>query len=225
MVKVSVIIPARNESARIAQAILRARIAGADQVIVCDGESTDETVGIAKTVPCELVFSPPGRGRQQNQAAFAADGDCLLFLHADTWLPEGGIKQIRRALARRSVMGGCFSQRIEASGWSYRLLERGNAARVRLWQLPYGDQGLFFRRDVFERLGGFPDVPFMEDVLMMRQFRQIARPILLPGPLAVDPRRWQQTGIVRQTMRNWALLAAEKIGVSPQRLAAYYRYS
>ena len=225
MVKVSVIIPARNESARIAQAILRARIAGADQVIVCDGESTDATVGIAKTMPCELVFSPPGRGKQQNQAAFAADGDCLLFLHADTWLPEGGIKQIRSALARRSVMGGCFSQRIEASGWSYRLLERGNAARVRLWQLPYGDQGLFFRRDVFERLGGFPDVPFMEDVLMMRQFRQIARPILLPGPLAVDPRRWQQTGIVRQTMRNWALLAAEKIGVSPQRLAAYYRYS
>ena len=224
MVKVSVIIPARNESARIAQAILRARIAGADQVIVCDGESTDATVEIAKTVPCELVFSPPGRGRQQNQAAFAADGDCLLFLHADTWLPEGGIKQIRRALARRSVMGGCFSQRIEASGWSYRLLERGNAARVRLWQLPYGDQGLFFRRDVFERLGGFPDVPFMEDVLLMRQFRQIARPILLPGPLAVDPRRWQQMGIVRQTMRNWALLAAEKIGVSPQRLAAYYRY-
>ena len=225
MLKVSVIIPVRIESDRIAQAITRAQAAGADQVIVCDGQSTDATVSIAKNMPCELVFSPPGRGKQQNHAARAADGDCLLFLHADTWLPEGSITQIRSALSRRSVMGGCFAQRIEARGWSYRLLERGNAARVRLWQLPYGDQGLFFRRDVFKRLGGFPDIPLMEDVRLMRQFRRIARPLLLPGPLAVDPRRWQQMGIVRQTTRNWALLAAEKIGISPHRLAAYYRYS
>ena len=132
---------------------------------------------------------------------------------------------MRSALARRSAAGGCFVQRIEAPGWPYRLLERGNAARVRLWHVPYGDQGLFFRREIFERLGGFPDVSFMEDVLIMRQFRQIARPVLLPGPLAVDPRRWQQMGIWRQTMRNWALLAAEKLGVSPDRLATFYHYS
>ena len=132
---------------------------------------------------------------------------------------------MRNALARPSVMGGCFAQRIEAPGWSYRLLERGNAARVRLWQVPYGDQGLFFRREIFERLGGFPDIPLMEDVRLMRRFRRISRPLLLPGPLAVDPRRWQRVGILRQTTRNWTLLAAEKLGVSPDRLATFYHYS
>ena len=223
--RVSLIIPVRNEAQRVAQAIERARIAGADQIIVCDGGSTDGTASIAGSMSCELVLSPPGRAKQQNRAALAADGDCLLFLHADTWLPVGGINQMRSALARRSAAGGCFVQRIEAPGWPYRLLERGNAARVRLWHVPYGDQGLFFRREIFERLGGFPDVSFMEDVLIMRQFRQIARPVLLPGPLAVDPRRWQQMGIWRQTMRNWALLAAEKLGVSPDRLATFYHYS
>ena len=222
--RVSVIIPVRNESVRIAQAIHRARAAGADQVIVCDGESTDATASIAEAMPCELVISPPGRGKQQNQAVRVADGDCLLFLHADTWLPEGGIAQIRRVLTRPSAMVGCFLQRIASPGWPYRLLERGNAARVRLWQVPYGDQGLFFRRDIFERLGGFPDIPIMEDVRLMRRFRRIARPLLLPGPLGVDARRWQQMGVLRQTVRNWLLLGAERIGVSPDRLATFYQY-
>ena len=135
-----------------------------------------------------------------------------------------GIAQIRKALARRHWLGGCFEQRIEAQGWPYRMLERGNAARVRLWKMPYGDQGLFFRRAVFEQLGGFPEIPLMEDVRLMRKFRRVARPVLLPGPLSVDPRRWKKMGVFRQTFRNRALLAAERIGVSPQRLAAYYRF-
>ena len=222
--KVSVIIPVRNEASRVVDAVEKAWAAGADEVIVCDGGSTDATITIAEGLRCQLVFSRQGRGVQQNHAAKYCQGDCLLFLHADTWLPPVGVSQIRKALSKKHCMGGSFQQRIDAEGWQYRLIERGNAARARLWQLPYGDQGLFFRREVFDRMGGFPEISLLEDVRIMRQFRLLARPVLLPGPLSVDPRRWQQMGIARQTLRNWALLLAEKLGVSPTQLARYYRY-
>ena len=222
--KVSAIIPVLNEAQRVVGAVEKAWEAGADEVILCDGGSSDSTVAIAKDLNCELLLSKQGRGIQQNQGVRKSQGECLLFLHADTWLPSGGIAQIRHALTRRHCMGGSFVQHIEAKGWLYRLLEQGNAARARLCLLPYGDQGLFFRRDFFERLGGFPEIPLLEDVRMMRRFRRFARPALLPGPLFVDPRRWQQVGIARQSVRNWTLLIAEAMGVPPAQLARFYRF-
>ncbi len=117
---------------------------------------------------------------------------------------------------------GAFRQQIEAEGLLYRWLERGNAWRVRRRGLPYGDQGIFVRRPLFEELGGFPDVRLMEDVLLMKALRRRAWPALLPGPLHVNARRWRRQGVIRQTIRNWLLLSAARAGVHPNRLARFY---
>jgi hypothetical protein len=105
----------------------------------------------------------------------------------------------------------------------YRCLDRGNAARVRWRGSAYGDQAIWMRRQLFFDLGGFPDVPLLEDLLLMRRFRRRAWPVLLPGPLHVSARRWQRHGVMRQTLRNWSILAAHACGASPQRLAHWYR--
>ena len=220
---VSLIIPALNESALVETAVVRGRACGADEVIVVDGGSDDDTVQRAQSAGGQVLQSPAGRARQLNQGASRAASDVLLFVHADNWLPEGAARQIGTALAFDHTVGGAFQQRIEAAGRLYRWLEWGNARRIRWWQLPYGDQGIFVRREVFERLGGFPDVPLLEDLLFARRLRQEGHVALLPGPLSVSARRWQQQGVVRQTLRNWCILAAHRLGASPERLAPYYR--
>lgn len=220
--KVSVIIPALNESAAIANAVERAWHAGAFEVVVVDGGSRDDTREIARRERCLLIESERGRAVQQNAGADRARGEVLLFLHADTWLSAGAVDQIVEALADQRILGGAFRQRIEASGRVYRWLERGNAWRVERRGLPYGDQGIFVRREVFFELGRFPPVDLMEDVLLMKKLRRRARPVLLTGPLHVDARRWQKRGVIRQTLRNWTLMAALQFGVSPDRLARFY---
>ena len=219
---VSVVIPALNEEAAIGRAAKSAWEAGAEEVIVADGGSADRTLAIAEEAGCRVLSSPAGRAVQQNRAASQARGAALLLLHADNWLGEGAIRQLRAALDNPHVLCGAFRQRIEAAGIAYRALERGNAARVRLLGLPYGDQAIFVRRETFEQLGGFPTVRLMEDLLIMKQLRRLAWPVLLPGPLHVSARRWQQNGVIRQTLRNWSLLVAHKFGASPDRLAQHY---
>jgi rSAM/selenodomain-associated transferase 2 len=163
-----------------------------------------------------------GRARQQNAGARAAAGDWLLFLHADNWLSPDALHQLRQAAAHGPARACAFRQAIAAPGLGFRLLEWGNARRVRWWRLPYGDQGLALMAAFFAELGGFPDVPLMEDVLLMRAARRRTPVLLLPGPLHVDARRWQRYGVIRQTARNWLLLSLFRCGVSPQRLARLY---
>ncbi len=221
--RVSIIIPAWNEAENITHAVRSARATGADEVIVADGGSTDATAELAVAAGAAVTTSPRGRGVQQNAGAAAAGGDVLLFQHADNWCDAAAVTQIRAALRDPRVQGGAFVQRIEADGLAFRLLEWGNAQRVRLFRLPYGDQGIFMRREMLQRLGGFPDEPLLEDLLLMQAFRRLARPVLLPGPHYVASRRWQRYGVLRQTLRNWWILLAHTCGVSPERLARHYR--
>jgi rSAM/selenodomain-associated transferase 2 len=219
---VSIIIPTLNEAENIGSAITRAWQTGPREVIVVDGGSSDATCTIAAAHQCLLLQGPRGRGVQQNLAARHARGEVLLFLHADTWLEPGALEQVTSALDDRRVLAGAFCQQIDAPGRRYRLLERGNALRAGRWGRPFGDQGIFVRREMFERVGGFPEVALLEDVLLMRRVRRYGWPVLLPGPIHVSPRRWQREGVVRQTLRNWLLLTAATLGVSPARLAAFY---
>jgi rSAM/selenodomain-associated transferase 2 len=222
-VHLSVIIPALNEAECIGHAVDSAWQAGAEEVLVADGGSSDATTRIAAARQAKVISAPRGRATQQNAAAQQASGDVLLFLHADNWLEGAIAAQIRRSLAKSPRVHGALRQRIDASGFVYRWLERGNAERVRWLGLPYGDQAIFVRRDAFLTAGGFPDVPLMEDVLFMQRLRRRAWPLLLPGPVHVSARRWQRHGVIRQTIRNWTLLAAFAAGVSPARLARHYR--
>lgn len=222
MLKISIIIPALNEAARIADAVRRAKETEPHEVIVADGGSDDETAALAREAGANVLITGPGRAIQQNTGARHATGDALLFLHADTWLPPDAVGQVESALADAAVGCGAFLQQIEAEGLAYRLLERGNAWRVKRRGITYGDQGIFVRRALFEELGGFPEVRLMEDLLLMKRLRRRAWPLLLPGPLHVSARRWQRHGVVRQTARNWLLLAAARCGVSPDKLASFY---
>lgn len=220
--RVSIVIPALDERDCIADAVRRAWSSGAFEVLVVDGGSCDDTAEIARAGRAHVLTGPRGRALQQNIGADAATGEALLFLHADNWLDDGAVAQIVAALDDPTVLGGAFRQRIEASGLLYRALELGNALRVRWRGMPYGDQGIFLRREVFQRLGGFPEVALMEDVLLMKRFRRLARPLLLAGPLHVSPRRWQRHGVVRQTLRNWSLLTLAALGISLDWLARFY---
>jgi rSAM/selenodomain-associated transferase 2 len=217
----SIIIPTLNEAQHIAGAIASARALEPAEIIVVDGGSTADTLAAAGSAD-QVLTAARGRASQQNAGAAASRGDVLLFLHADCRLDPRGLEQIATALADSCCVGGCFQQRIEAVGIRFRWLERGNSLRVRLWGLAYGDQGIFVRREVFDRLGGFPPLALMEDLFFMKRLKREGRLALLPGPLTVSARRWQSRGVFRQTVRNWWLTALAQCGVSPNRLARSY---
>lgn len=246
--RLSIIIPALNEAGAIGPLVRRLRElahlsadavnhASADdsadggdssdcEIIVVDGGSGDGTAEEARQAGADrVIVSPRGRAAQQNAGAAQARGEALFFLHADCEPPTEFIEMIRAALADPRCAGGCFRQRIDAAGRVYRLLEWGNAFRVRTLKWAYGDQGIFVRRDDFERLGGFPDLALMEDLCFMKRLKRAGRIALVDAPLRVSARRWKRRGPLRQTLRNWTLIALAQCGVSPNRLARFYATS
>ncbi len=221
MSNVSVIIATLNEASCIAAAIAALRRQQTREIIVADGGSTDDTMYLARAADL-VVAAPRGRAAQMNAGAAHAQGEHLLFVHADCTLADGALTAIGPALRRPSVIAGCFAMRVAAAGLLYRCIDACATARVRLTGIAYGDQGLFLRRRDFERLGGFPPLRFMEDVFFSRTLRRHGRVVVLPHAIHVSPRRWQWTGIVRQTLRNWTLTALALGGISVDRLAAHY---
>jgi rSAM/selenodomain-associated transferase 2 len=217
---VSVIIPTLNEASCIATTIASLRRQGPHEIIVADGGSSDGTPKLAAAADLVLA-APRGRAAQMNAGAAHAHGEHLLFLHADCTLADGALAAIGPAL-RRGAIAGCFSMRVAAAGTPFRSIDAAATARVRLTGIAYGDQGLFLRRRDFERLGGFPPLRFMEDVFFSRRLCRLGRVVVLSQRIHVSPRRWQQSGIVRQTLRNWMLTALALLGVSPDGLAGFY---
>jgi rSAM/selenodomain-associated transferase 2/rSAM/selenodomain-associated transferase 1 len=222
---VAVVIPALNEQQDIGRAIESAIAGGADEVIVADGGSIDATVQVAATAGARIVTpSGVGRAAQMNAGAAATTADVLVFLHADTVLPVDSANQAAAALACIDVAGGGFDFAIEGRrGWREAIAEPVGRARARITGFPYGDQGLFMRRSTFEALGGYPEIPVMEDWELVRRLKRIGRVGVVRAPAWTSPRAWREHGLLRPTAVNLAMIAAYAAGVDPQRLAAWRR--
>ena len=219
--RLSIIVPVLNEAACIVGLLdVIGRVENAE-VIVVDGGSDDGTAAIAAT-RATVIAATRGRATQMNAGARAAQGALLLFLHADCMPPEDFDRQVRRALAFEHVALGAFSLRIGAPGPAYRFVEFAANLRSTWMNTPYGDQGLFLRRETFEALGGFPELPIVEDYALVRQARKRGAVITLPQHATVSARRWRQEGIVRLTLRNVLTFFAYPMGISPERIARWY---
>ncbi|MCD6269290.1 MAG: TIGR04283 family arsenosugar biosynthesis glycosyltransferase [Deltaproteobacteria bacterium] len=220
---ISIIVPTLNEESSLTATINLAQKSERIEIIVVDGGSSDQTLEIAHSLQVKVVSSQAGRAGQMNAGAREARGDILLFLHADTLLPEGYDKCIHRILRDRSVALGAFRLGIKAQGISFRIIEFGANLRSRYCNLPYGDQAFFMRRQRFEQLGGFPEISLMEDFALVRQMKKLGRVALAPLAVQTSARRWQKEGILQTTVLNQLIVGAYMMGVSPVRLAAWYR--
>ena len=225
----SVIVPTLNEAKNIGAALDRlAEIGGDDdsEVIVVDGGSSDQTEEIARRREwVNLITSRPGRGVQLNRGAAAAGGNILLFLHADTRLPPGAGELIRRALRKEGMVGGCFQIKTVPApekGRLFRLLLKTADWRSRFSRFPYGDQAIFVKRDVFERLGGFRDYPIMEDLEFSRRLAAAGRIVRLQARVEVSARRWENN-LLKNFLKLKILPLLYRLGVPPRRLARFYR--
>ncbi len=238
----SVVIPTLDEEISIADTVGRAFSAGADEVIVADGGSGDATAEVARDAGAVVLDAPRGRAAQMNAGAAEARGDTLLFLHADTWPPPAARVVVERTLAGSGdgdaggSAGGSEGGSEDPSGgaiagaFSYDNRERALGARIlgavgrlrgMITSHPYGDQGIFMRRDVFERLGGFPVQPVMEDWELVRRLKRLGRVVILPDRIATSARSFLEHGLLRGLVTNAAVIAGYRLGVPPERLARW----
>lgn len=223
---ISVIIPVYNEAAIIGDTLAHVRERAGDlpvEIIVADGGPGHATADAVDEVGITVLRTPPGRGCQMNAGAAVARGAILLFLHADTRLPERAFQSVLWALAGDAV-AGAFDLSIDSDRLSLKVIARFANLRSRLERVPYGDQAPFIKADVLRRLGGYPDIPIMEDVELFRTIRLEGLPIiLLEDRVVTSARRWEDEGVIRRTLRNWWLRIRHRFGVSPTELARHYR--
>ena len=223
---VSIIIPVLNEAPRLPALLAHlAPLRDRAEVIVVDGGSADGSGEAARALGWpRLVEAPRGRGRQMNAGAAAAGGEVLLFLHADARLPAGALEDIRAALADARVVGGRFDVRLDGPRPIYRAVEALMNLRSRWTGIWTGDQAIFVRRTVFERLHGYADIPLMEDVEFSRRLKRAGRGACLRSRVLASARKWEREGPLRTIALMWALRFLYMLGASPAGLHRLYYY-
>jgi rSAM/selenodomain-associated transferase 2 len=224
---VSIILPVLNEAVTINPAILALQSigsAGLAEIIVVDGDPSGSTIKTITVGGVRTAVAEKGRARQMNYGASLASGDILLFLHADTRLPLNAISLIQEALSSSRFVAGAFTLGFDTERVIFKVTETYVALRTRLTKVPFGDQAIFVRRDYFERMGGYRELPIMEDVEFMKRIRKRGDPVcILREKALTSPRRYEQEGIFFCTFRNMTLQLLYAAGVTPERLAAWYR--
>jgi len=223
--RISIILPVLNEAAGMRGclgAIQNLRHAG-HEVIVVDGGSRDETQELAAPLADQVIATRGGRGTQMNQGAAAASCDTLLFLHADTLLPLRADELIRVALSGGQHTWGRFDVRLSGQARMFRVIESLMNRRSRLTGIATGDQAIFIRRSAFAAVGGFPEIPLMEDIAISKRLKQLSRPACIRNRVVTSSRRWEEGGIWRTIIKMWRLRLAYFLGVEPDELARRYR--
>jgi rSAM/selenodomain-associated transferase 2 len=229
---ISVIIPTLNEERAITPTLAHTATLGFDELIVVDGGSTDTTPARLESYrlstqssalsPVYWVTAPPGRARQMNAGAKAGRGEVFLFLHADTQLPQDAKAVIDTVLADQQMVGGRFDVQFDhPSMWGIMISKTMNW-RSRLSGLATGDQALFVRRSVFEQMGGFTDMPLMEDIEFSRRLKQKGRTAALTATVTTSFRRWEQQGPLQTIFLMWTLRFLYWVGMSPHTLSRWY---
>ena len=217
----SIIIPTLNEASCIGRTLSRAKAARHAQCIVVDGHSKDTTSTIARSLGATILTCSPGRAQQMNYGQAHASGEVFLFLHADTLLPHRFDRAIRRILSREGVIAGAFGLSIGGRGVSLRVIESLANLRSRFMQMPYGDQAIFVRSEVFKKVGGFADLPVMEDYEWIRRARRLGKVVISEANVITSARRWRLHGVWQTTLRHQLILAAYHLGLSPRRIARW----
>lgn len=224
MGRLSIIVPTLDEAAGIAASLgalapLRARGA---EVIVVDGGSGDATAELAAPLADRVIAAARGRAAQMNAGAAVASGDTLLFLHADTRLPDGADRLVLEGLAASGRDWGRFDVRIDGRGVLLPVIATLMNLRSRLTGIATGDQALFARRSAFERAGGFPAIPLMEDIAFSKSMKVKGPPLCLRDRVVTSGRRWERHGALRTIVLMWRLRLAYFLGAEPARLAKRY---
>jgi rSAM/selenodomain-associated transferase 2 len=220
VLRLSIVVPALDEAASISDAV-RDALAQADEAIVVDGGSRDGTGVLAAAAGARVLQAPRGRASQMNAGAAVAQGDVLLFLHADCRLPAGAGDAVRAAVGA-GARWGRFDVRLDSPRASLAVVGAMMNLRSRLSGIATGDQALFIDRALWEALGGYAPIPLMEDVELCTRLRRVARCACLRERVTVSARRWETRGIVRTVVAMWAWRAAYALGVSPARLHRLY---
>ena len=221
--KLSIIVPTLNEANAIDTIFQPLGQRSDIEVIVADGRSEDETVTVARSHGAIALTTARGRAHQMNAGARLATADTLMFLHADTRLPANFFCAVEQILAEADVVAGAFRLGIDGTEAGLRLVEWGANWRSRLLQLPYGDQALFMRRATFWQIGGFPELPMMEDFELVRRLQRVGRIAIALDAVLTSSRRWQKLGTCKTTAINQMAIAAYLLGIAPQRIARWYR--
>lgn len=225
--ELSIIVPVFDESP-----IINATLAhlaelsfgGRFEIIVVDGHPSGNTISAIARSDIIKIIGSTGRGSQMNTGAAVASGDVLLFVHADTLLSHDALDQIMTAFKHHDIVGGAFDLEITAPQKIFRLIERAASIRSRLTRIPYGDQAIFLKKRFFDQIGGFEDLPIMEDVELMRRVKKAGKKIkFVPRKVRTAARRWEKEGILYCTLRNWTLIVLYMFGVSPEKLKTWYR--
>ncbi|MHC4739659.1 MAG: TIGR04283 family arsenosugar biosynthesis glycosyltransferase [Planctomycetota bacterium] len=226
----SIIVPVLNEAVQINSTIEHLCSQKAKEnyeIIVVDGNPQGNTIRVIRNKSVKTIKSQKGRGKQMNAGVAIACGEILIFLHADTRLPDNALGKISRVMNDQKYAGGAFNLEIDSDKLFLKYIAARASFRSRINRIPYGDQAIFIRKHYFDKIGKFKEIPLMEDIDLMRRIKKDGKKIcILSDKVITSARRWERDGVLYTTLRNQILLGLFYLGVSPTRLAQYYwRYS
>lgn len=225
--KFSIIVPVFHEGERIndlIEYVNRLDSEGNSEIIIVDGAQEKDTLTAIRSNHVIKISSEQGRAKQMNAGASIARGEILVFLHADTELPTDALRKIGSFIEQKEYVGGAFDLGIKSDKLIFKAIGTISSLRSRLNRIPFGDQAIFIRREYFNKMGGYKEIPLMEDVELLRRIKKSGDRIrIFHDRVMTSPRRWEREGVIYCTLRNWILQALYLSGVSPEKLTDFYK--